>query len=103
MKIGLVWKLNFLVCVLYMSEFVILFGIRLGVNCMCLVLSLSVWVKDCMMRVFVIFGIFLRRMCLWVSRVISRLVMVLVWLMMVLLILVWIWCMVCWSVVLFVV
>lgn len=96
-KIGFCVSLNLLVEKLNRLVLSKLFGNRLGVNWMCLKVNEMSLVKVCVSSVFVVFGIFLKRMCFLVSREMSRSVMVFFWLMIMCLILVWMLLLICWS------
>lgn len=70
-KIGFWWKLNLLVFILKIVVFRMLFGIRLGVNCIWLKLVFIKWVVRWVSKVLVIFGIFFIKMWLLVKIVVN--------------------------------
>lgn len=69
-KIGFVLKLKEDCCILKIVVFIMLFGIRLGVNCMWEKLIFIVCVISLVVRVLVIFGIFFSSICLLENRVV---------------------------------
>lgn len=79
-KIGFFLKLKVIFFILNIEVLSIFVGMRLGVNCICEKLMLSICVRVLDDKVFVILGIFLRRMCLFVKMLVMSSFIILVWL-----------------------
>lgn len=71
-------------------ELIMLDGIRFGVNWICFEFNLNILLIVLIKSVFVSLGILMRRLCFFVSRVMSVWLIILCWLKMIVLIVFWV-------------